>query len=76
MPVDPLSFLVLPLALALAGIFFAAAAYDFVTFRRRLKTGDKAIYRCDVCRHIYTAPSRTPLARCPKCGKQNEPVKT
>ena len=76
MPVDPLSFCVLPLALALAAIFVAATAYDFVTFRRRRKTGNQAIYRCDACRHIYTAPGRTPLARCPKCGKQNEPVKT
>lgn len=76
MPVDPLSLLVLPLPLALAAIFAAAVAYDFIMFRRRRKTGSKTVYRCDTCRHIYTAPGRTPLSRCPKCGKQNEPVRT
>lgn len=75
MPADPLSLLVLPLVLALAALFVAAAAYDFIIFRRRRKNGNETVYRCDACRHIYTAPRRTPLARCPKCGKQNEPVK-
>jgi rubrerythrin len=75
MPADPLNLLVIQLALALAALFAAAAFYDFVSFRRRGKNSTKAVYRCDACRHIYTAPGRVPLARCPKCGKQNEPVK-
>jgi hypothetical protein len=75
MPVDPLNLIVIPLTLALAALFAIAAAYDFIIFRRRKKNGSKTIYRCDTCRHIYTAPGRTPLARCPKCGKQNEPVR-
>jgi rRNA maturation endonuclease Nob1 len=75
MPVDPLSLFTIPLTLALAALFIAVAAYDFITFRRRRKNGKQAVYRCDACRHIYTAPHRTPLARCPKCGKQNEPVR-
>ncbi|NOU36612.1 MAG: hypothetical protein HOO88_07565 [Kiritimatiellaceae bacterium] len=75
MPVEPLNLFVIQLALALTALFAAAAVYDFVTFRRRRKNSGEAIYRCDTCRHIYIAPSRTPLARCPKCGKQNEPVK-
>ncbi len=75
MSVDPLNLLVIQLALALIALFATAAVYDFVTFRRRRKNSGEAIYRCDACRHIYIAPGRTPLARCPKCGKQNEPVK-
>jgi rubrerythrin len=75
MTVDPLNLLVIQLALALIALFAAAAVYDFVTFRRRRKNSGEAIYRCDACRHIYIAPGRTPLARCPKCGKQNEPVR-
>ena len=75
MPVDPLSLFTIPLTLALAALFAAAAAYDIITFRRRRKNGSQAVYRCDACRHIYTVPRRTPLARCPKCGKQNEPVR-
>lgn len=75
MPVDPLNLMVIPLALALTAILAAAAAYDFITFRRRKNNGSKTIYRCDACRHIYTVPCRTPLARCPKCGKQNAPVR-
>lgn len=75
MHTHPLSLIVLPLAFALAAIFAAAAAYDFTTFRRRRKTGKRAVYRCDACRHIYTVPHRTPLARCPQCGKQNAPVR-
>ncbi len=74
MPVDPLSLFVLPLMIALAALFAAAAAYDFIIFRRR-KNRNKAVYRCDACRHIYTVLHRTPLARCPQCGKQNEPVR-
>jgi len=75
MPVEPFSFLVLPLTFSLTAIFAAAAVYDFIIYRRRRKNSSKAVYRCDTCRHIYTSPGRTPLARCPKCGKQNEPVK-
>ena len=75
MPVDPLNLFVIPLTLALVALFAAAAAYDLILFRRRRKNDRQAVYRCKACRHIYTAPRRTPLARCPKCGKQNEPVK-
>lgn len=75
MPVDVLSLFTMPLALALVAIFAAAAFYDFVVFRRRRRSGHPVVYRCDSCRHIYTVPHRTPLARCPKCGKQNEPVR-
>lgn len=75
MPIDPLSLFTIPLALALVALFAAATAYDIITFRRRRKNGNQAVYRCDSCRHIYTVPLRTPLARCPQCGKQNEPVK-
>ncbi|HNX53585.1 MAG TPA: hypothetical protein PLD51_06225 [Pontiellaceae bacterium] len=75
MPVDPVSLFTLPLALSLILLFAAAAAYDLITFRRRRKNGNKAVYRCAACRHIYTAPHRTPLARCSKCGQQNEPVR-
>ena len=75
MPIDPLSLFALPLALALIALFAAAAVYDFITFRRRRKNGTPVVYRCDACRHIYTVPHRTPLARCPKCGKQNEPAR-
>jgi rRNA maturation endonuclease Nob1 len=75
MPVDPLHLIALPLILSLVALFAAAAAYDFMIFRRRRKNGNKAVYRCENCRHIYTVPLRTPLARCPKCGQQNEPVR-
>jgi len=75
MPIDPLSLFTIPMTLALAALFAAATAYDFITFRRRRNNENKSIYRCDACRHIYTVPHRTPLARCPQCGKQNEPVR-
>jgi rRNA maturation endonuclease Nob1 len=75
MPVDPFHLLALPLVLSLAAIFAAAAVYDVVIFRRRKLNRNKAVYRCDSCRHIYAVAHRTPLARCPRCGKQNEPVK-
>jgi len=76
MQVEPLSLFTVPLSLSLFALFAAAAAYDFIVFRRRRKNGDKAVYRCVNCRHIYTAPRRTPLARCPQCEQQNEPVKS
>jgi len=75
MPIDPLSLFALPLALALAALFAAAVFYDFRFFRRWRKNGHKAVYRCDACRHIYTVPRRTPLARCPKCSRPNAPVR-
>jgi hypothetical protein len=74
MPADPVSLSALALALVLAALFTLAAAYDFRTFRRR-ESKRKAVYRCDGCRHIYVNPQRTPLARCPRCGQQNEPVR-
>jgi len=74
MSVDPLSLIVVPLVLALGLLFVLAAAYDLLVFLRR-KSKDKFIYRCSGCRHIYTELHRTPLARCPRCGKNNEPVR-
>lgn len=73
MPVDPLHLIVIPLALMLIGLFSAAWVYDIKTFRRR-KRKDETIYRCLSCGRIYTDIHRIPLTRCPKCGKQNEPV--
>lgn len=75
MPVNLPSLLVLPTALLLLTLFAASIFYDFTVFRRRRKNRNKAVYRCAECRHIYTEFRRTPLARCPKCGKQNEPVR-
>ncbi len=75
MPIDPLSLMVVPLAIALGMLLALAAVYDFVVFRRR-KSKDESVYRCRDCRHIYTELHRTPLARCPKCGQQNEPLRT
>lgn len=74
MPVDPLQLIQVPLVIALAGLFLAALAYDLKTFRRR-KSKDETIYRCADCRLIYIDIHRTPLARCPTCGKQNEPIR-
>lgn len=74
MQINPLHLFTTPLAITLAALFFVAALYDFLIFRRR-KKGNKAACRCDVCHHIYSVPRRTPLARCPKCGKLNEPVR-
>jgi len=72
MPADPLSLIVVPLALALGLLLVLGTAYDIVVFRRR-KSKDESVYRCSACRHIYTELHRTPLARCPKCGQPNEP---
>ena len=74
MLVDPLSLIVIPLVLALSLLFALAAAYDLIVSRRR-KSKDESVYRCRDCRHIYTELRRTPLARCPKCGQPNEPIR-
>ena len=74
MPVDPLNLIVIPLAIAMGLLFALAATYDCILFRRR-KSKDESVYRCRNCRHIYTELRRTPLARCPKCGQPNEPVR-
>jgi len=73
MTVDPLHLLIIPLTLTLIGLFAAAWMYDLKTFRRR-KGKDETIYRCADCHRIYTDTHRTPLARCPNCGKSNEPA--
>jgi len=72
--IEPLSLIVVPLALGLGTLLALAAAYDLVLFRRR-KSPSESVYRCRNCRHIYTELHRTPLARCPHCGKQNEPAR-
>ncbi len=33
------------------------------------------IYRCSICEHVYVDARGVPLARCPRCGCLNEPVK-
>lgn len=75
MPVNLPDLLVLPTAVLLTALFAAAIFYDVTGFYHRKKNRSKAVYRCNDCRHIYTAFRRTPLARCPLCGKQNEPVR-
>lgn len=70
MTIDPLHLFVIPMGTALAFLFIAALLYDIRTFRRRKKK-EESIYRCNDCRSIYTGTKHTPLARCPKCGKQN-----
>ena len=72
MPVNPLNWIVLPLAFSLGILFLLATAYDLLVFHRR-KNKRESIYRCEECHHIYAELHRTPLARCPKCGQQNEP---
>jgi hypothetical protein len=75
MPVDPLSLFSLPLILALTALFAITVFYDVTVSRRRRANRKKAVYRCENCRRIYTAPRRTPLARCPQCGHNNEPMR-
>ncbi|MDD3275898.1 MAG: hypothetical protein PHP93_02490 [Kiritimatiellales bacterium] len=75
MPINLLNLFVLPMTLLLAALFAAAVFYDITVFYRRRKNRNRAVYRCKECRHIYTEFRRTPLARCPRCGKQNEPVR-
>jgi rRNA maturation endonuclease Nob1 len=74
MPAGFVSTFASPVIVALIALLAAAAFYDFILFRRR-PAAREAVYRCDSCRHIYTESHRTPLARCPKCGQQNEPVR-
>ncbi len=74
MPIEPLHLLVFPLATALAALFAAAWLYDIRATRRRTKKKE-TIYRCRDCRRIYIGTHHTPLARCPKCGKQNAAVR-
>lgn len=75
MLINPLNLLGQLTVLSLVILFITAVLYDFFTFRHRKKRTAKAVYRCNTCRHIYTVPHRTPLARCPKCGQHNELVK-
>lgn len=72
---DLISLLAIPTGMLLTLLFAAALFYDITVFRRRKKHRSCVIYRCKECRHIYTESHRTPLARCPLCGKQNEPVR-
>jgi hypothetical protein len=74
-PAHPLHLIIWSVTAALGALFAAAAVYDFIVFRRRRRNGWHAVYRCDECRCIYTAPRRTPLARCPQCGRLNPPVR-
>lgn len=72
---DPLHLITVPLILCLCFLFSVALIYDLAVFRRRRKNRHRAVYRCSTCRHIYEEIHRTPLARCPKCGTSNEPVR-
>jgi rRNA maturation endonuclease Nob1 len=74
MPIDPLHLSVIPLALSLAALFLGAWLYDIRASRRRKKK-EETVYRCMDCRRIYIGTHHTPLARCPKCGKQNAAVR-
>ena len=34
------------------------------------------IYRCSICEHVYVDSRGMALAKCPRCGCLNEPVRT
>ena len=69
-------------ALVLLPMFFSmgvgglCALYYAVRLRltQRNKSQDR-IYRCTVCAHVYVDARYTGLARCPRCGCLNEPVR-
>jgi len=72
MLIDPLTLLVIPMAILLIGLFIVALLYDLLT-SRRLKNKNQTAYHCPDCRRIFTDEHRTPLSRCPNCGKQTAP---
>lgn len=74
MTIDPLLLPGIGVSLLLTGLFGAAYFYDMRSFHRR-RRHRKTVYRCTACQHIYERPNRTPLARCPQCGRQNEPMR-
>ncbi len=74
MRIDPLLLPALLISLLLTGLFLAAAFYDIRSFHRRRKR-QQTVYRCAACHSIYERPHRTPLARCPHCRHQNEPLR-
>lgn len=59
------------------GVVTFCALYYAVRSRLllRKKSRDR-IYRCTVCEHVYVDARFTGLARCPRCGCLNEPVRT
>lgn len=74
MTLDLFSILIAPLAIILVALLLIALIYDVLTFHRR-KSKNETVYRCGACRNIYTGIHRVPLARCPKCGHSNAPVR-
>ena len=74
MQINPLQLFVIPMGIALAALFIAAWLYDIRAASRQKKTKG-SMYRCLDCRRIYVRTQHTPLAPCPKCGKQNAAVR-
>jgi rRNA maturation endonuclease Nob1 len=72
MPIDPLTLMMLTMAFFLITLLLLAGIYDLRTSKHK-KSKDETVYRCSDCERTFTYVHRTPLARCPTCGKQNAP---
>lgn len=67
--------ILIPLVFNLAIILSCWMYYHFAHHSRRVVRTRSRIYRCSVCENVYVEERDVPLARCPRCGHNNEAIR-
>lgn len=73
--VDLPNLVLIPLVFNLAILLACWVYYSFVHPSGRVAHTRSRIYRCGVCEHVYVEARDVPLARCPRCGRNNEAIR-
>jgi rubrerythrin len=69
------NLVLIPLVFNLAIIFACWMYYTFAHHASRAVRRSARIYRCSVCDNVYLEVRDIPLARCPRCGHNNEAIR-
>jgi hypothetical protein len=73
--VDLPNLVLIPLVFNLAIIFACWMYYTFLHRSCRVVRTRSRIYRCSVCENVYVEERDVPLARCPRCGHNNQAIR-
>lgn len=65
----------IPLVFNLAIIMACWMYYTFIHRSGGVARTRSRIYRCNVCANVYVEERDVPLARCPRCGHNNEAIR-
>ena len=69
------NLVLIPLVFNLAIILACWMYYTFMHPSSRVARSRSRLYRCRVCEHVYAEARDVPMARCPRCGHNNDAIR-